>query len=68
MWLATSILGNISFRISINATTADMVILSSWIDIVSFVLDVPLAYALITLIRQLNALQLRGQDYSQTFA
>jgi hypothetical protein len=68
LWLATSILGNISFQLSIRANTADAVILGSWIDIVSFALDVPLAYTLITLIRRLNALQLRGHDYSETFA
>lgn len=57
LWIATSILGNISFRVSLGAKTINDFLLGSWIDIISFAVDVPLALLLITLMRQVSANQ-----------
>jgi hypothetical protein len=68
LWLVTSILGNISFRLSLGATTADTLIAASWIEVLSFAIDVPLAVVLIAMIRRFDELQKRGPDYAETFA
>ena len=57
LWILASVLGNISFRMSLNAKTAADLVLSSWVDIVSLAVDVPLAVLLITLMRQISANQ-----------
>lgn len=68
LWIVTMILGNLSFRLSMSATTAEALIAASWIDVATFGLDVPLAFSLITMISRLNELQARGPDYAETFA
>ena len=68
LWLVTNILGNISMRISFSAQTADAVIAGAWIDVVSFAIDVALTLALVRVIRDLSALQDRGERYAETFA
>jgi hypothetical protein len=67
-WLATNILGNISFRISLNANTPEPIITGAWIDVISFVLDIGLTWTFAAVIRDLTALQDRGERYAETFA
>lgn len=57
LWLLASVLGNISFRLSAGAKTVADVTTGGWLDIVSFVVDLPLAVSLIVVIRQLSANQ-----------
>lgn len=57
LWILTNVLGNIGFRLGLNAKTADDFILAAWIDIVSFAIDVPLTLLLISLMRQITANQ-----------
>lgn len=57
LWLLNNVLGNISFRLVGNATTAREVIAGGWLEIVSFAIDVPMAVLLILLIRRLSANQ-----------
>jgi hypothetical protein len=69
LWIVTNVLGNISARLTFDSSSVDNVIASSWLDVASFVLDVPLTITLLMLIRRLNALQLQGQHfYAETFA
>jgi len=67
LWVTTSILSNLSGRLSMDEAP-DALMASAWLDIASFVCDMPLAWLFITLIRRLTDVQLRGQHYSETFA
>lgn len=68
LWLLTSVLGNISTRLSFGATDAGTLLTASWIDVVSFAVDLPLTLVLIRMIRNFDTLQARGPDYAETFA
>lgn len=68
LWLATNFIGNFTTRLSFTATDADTLATARWLDIVSFAIDVPLVFVLITMIRRFDALQARGPDYAETFA
>lgn len=68
LWLLTNGLGNVSTRLTWNGATRESLIASSWIDVVTFAIDIALTYSLITMIRRFNALQTRGPDYAETFA
>lgn len=57
LWLATSILGNISFRVSMSATTVDGQMTAHAIDAFSLLIDVPLAFLFVRLIRSLSHIQ-----------
>jgi len=68
LWLATSIIGNISFRLSLNANDVGTLIAAHWLDVASFFIDIPLSVALIMMIRRFNELQKHGPNYVETFA
>ncbi len=68
LWIVTNILNNISVRLSLGATDAAQLNLASWISVFSFLLDLPLVYCLITMIRQLDRIQGRGSNFAETFA
>ncbi|MEG3177334.1 DUF4328 domain-containing protein [Sphingomonas sp. RB3P16] len=57
LWVLASILGNISFRFSLNAKTISDLTLSAWFDIALLVIDVPMAVLLIVVMRRLTANQ-----------
>ena len=57
LWLATSILGNISFRLSLNADTVSDQLTLDVLNMVSLLIDVPLAFFLAKMIRDLSAAQ-----------
>lgn len=67
LWLATNILGNASFRISMRGGT-DGLIAGSWIDVATVVIDVPLVWCLVQVIRQLTAIQAGADDLGEVFA
>ena len=66
-WLATTILGNISFRIELQGTTVSAAQAGAAIDIVSGILGIPLALLLIRLVRELTAAQ-EAMHHGDTFA
>ena len=57
LWIATSILGNLSFRLSLNAQTVSDQLPVDVIDLFSVVIDIPLALVLATMIRKLSIAQ-----------
>jgi hypothetical protein len=57
LWLATSIVGNISFRVSMSATTVDGQMTAHAIDVFSLLIDVPLAFLFAQLIRSMSQVQ-----------
>jgi Domain of unknown function (DUF4328) len=67
LWLATNILGNISFRLGLRGG-ADGLIASSWIDLVTFLIDVPLVWFLVQVIQQLTAIQRDSKDIGEIFS
>ena len=66
-WLVVNILGNISFRIGMEATTAGGIAIGAAIDVVAGVIGIPLALLLIRLIRALTDAQ-ETRQHSDTFA
>ncbi|MBX3595398.1 DUF4328 domain-containing protein [Sphingomonas sp.] len=62
LWLASSIAGNLSFQISMRMQTVEGLELSAWIDIATFVFDVPLVLVLTRLIARLSAQQAHLND------
>jgi hypothetical protein len=66
-WLATSILGNISFRIELQGSTASAAAFGAAIDVVTGIIGIPLALLLIRLIRELTAAQ-ESRQHGDTFA
>ena len=68
LWLATSILGNITMRLSSGTPDVGRLLAASWLDVVSFAVDVPLTFLLIRMIRRFNELQAHGPNYAETFA
>jgi hypothetical protein len=67
LWIVTNILGNISFRLSMRDDSADMFAMTSMIDVVQSVLNVPLCLILIAIMRRIAAAQARA-PYEETFA
>lgn len=57
LWLASSVLGNVSFRMSVNAHTVSDQLRADAIDLFSIVIDIPLALVLATMIRKLSMAQ-----------
>lgn len=57
LWVASSIAGNIDFRLSMAAKTAPDLITSNWFSAITLAVDIPLAIVLTTLIKQLSAMQ-----------
>ncbi len=68
LWLVSNALGNASTRLSFGKTDAATLIASSWVDIATLAIDIPLAVVLIRMIGQFDDLQARGPDYAETFA
>jgi len=68
LWLVSNALGNVSTRLSFGKADAASLIASSWIDIATLAIDIPLAIVLIRMILQFDDLQARGPDYAETFA
>ena len=66
-WLVTNILGNISFRVAMQGTTAGAAAASAAIDVVAGIIGIPLALLLIRLIRELTAAQ-ESRQHGETFA
>jgi len=54
LWIISSILGNVSFRVARNAETVDQLITSSQITLVDSLLSVPLTIAVIIMIKNYN--------------
>ena len=57
LWIATSILGNISFRLSLRASTVSDQLPVDVLNIVGLFIDIPLAFFLVRIIRELSAAQ-----------
>jgi hypothetical protein len=57
LWLASSMLGNISLRMSLNAQTVSDQLRVDAIDLFSVVIDIPLVLVLATMIRKLSMAQ-----------
>ena len=65
-WLATNILGNISFRIAMQGETAGAAGIGSIIDVISAAIGVPLALLLVRLVRDISAAQ-EEMHHARTF-
>lgn len=57
LWVLTNILGNVSFRLSLNAKTISDLTTGAWLDIVLFLINAPMAVLLIVVMRRLTANQ-----------
>lgn len=57
LWLLGNILGNVSFRLSLNAKTIGDLTTGAWLDIVLFAINLPMALLLIVIMRRLTANQ-----------
>ena len=66
-WLATSILGNISFRIELQGTTVSAPSFAAAVDVLTAIIGIPLSLLLIRLIRELTAAQ-DNKQHGDTFA
>ncbi len=66
-WLATNFIGNASFRIGMEAKTAQASSVAAFLDIVAAIVGIPLALCLIRLIRTLTAAQ-EAMHHGETFA
>ncbi|WP_010218532.1 DUF4328 domain-containing protein [Sphingomonas sp. PAMC 26621] len=55
LWLTSSVLGNVNYRLTANAKTIQDIAVGGWLDIIA--VDVPMAVSLIVLIRRLGANQ-----------
>ena len=58
-WLLTSILGTLSFRVQIHATTIGGAMAADWLDIASSITLVPATYFFLVVVRKLTAEQYR---------
>jgi heme/copper-type cytochrome/quinol oxidase subunit 2 len=56
-WLASTVIGNISFRLSLRADTVSDQMVVSGLNLLSLVVDIPLAFTLAAVIRRLSAVQ-----------
>lgn len=59
LWIATSIWGNIVFRLGMRAETPEQLIMANWAMATSLLIDVPLVLVLTRMIKQLSAMQAR---------
>ena len=66
-WLAGNFIDNASFRISLQSETVEGITYSSCLDILSAIVEIPLALLLIRLIRTLTAAQ-EAMHHGETFA
>lgn len=57
LWLASGILSNISFRVSMSAKTTDMLVLSDGLDLVIAIVGVPLNLVFIRIVEQMKTFQ-----------
>jgi hypothetical protein len=57
LWLVSSILGNLSFRLQLEARSLDMLLASDAVDLVGAVLAVPLNLVFIRIVQRVNAMQ-----------
>jgi Domain of unknown function (DUF4328) len=69
-WLVTSMIDNISFRISLNATTIGAARAAVWFEVASAVAGIPLAFLLIKIVRELTYAQMGNlrSDLEEVFA
>lgn len=61
-WIASSILGNISFRLSLGTQTLDSLSAGGWIDAAALPFDLISAYTLLQLVAQLSQIQHDARD------
>ncbi|MGA0600669.1 DUF4328 domain-containing protein [Caulobacter sp. KR2-114] len=57
LWLLSSILGNLSFRLQLEAKSLDLVLASDVVDIVGAVVAIPLNLVFIRIVRRVNDMQ-----------
>lgn len=60
LWIVSNILGNLSFRLSTKIHTVAGAIASDYVDVLSAVIEVPLALALIRIVTRITDLQARN--------
>ncbi len=56
-WIASSIISNIDFRLSMHAETAEQLITASWFTVAAVPVDIALTIALTTIMRRLSQMQ-----------
>ncbi|MCP8889224.1 DUF4328 domain-containing protein [Sphingomonas faeni] len=56
-WIASSIISNIDFRLSMRAETAEQLIAASWFTVAAVPVDIALTIALTTIMRRLSQMQ-----------
>ena len=56
-WIASSIISNIDFRLSMQAETAEQLIAASWFTVAAVPVDIALTIALATIMRRLSQMQ-----------
>jgi len=57
LWLLSSVLGNLSFRLQLEAKTLDMLVASDAVDLVGAMVAVPLNLVFINIVRRVSAMQ-----------
>lgn len=57
LWVATSLLGNVTFRLSLHAETNEAVIAADWFYVASLIIDLPLTVLLCRLLTDISTLQ-----------
>jgi Domain of unknown function (DUF4328) len=67
LWLASSIIGNISFRLSLDGNR-DTLVMASWLNAAVILVDIPLAWALIQMMQRFSEVQREARDPSGVFA
>lgn len=60
LWLVSSILGNLSFRLQLEAKTLDMVLASDGIDLAVAALGIPLNLVFIRIVRRVSDMQVQA--------
>ncbi|RZM16111.1 MAG: DUF4328 domain-containing protein [Sphingomonas sp.] len=56
-WIASSLISNIDFRLSMHAETAEQLITASWFTVAAVPVDIALTIALTTIMRRLSQMQ-----------
>ena len=57
LWIATSVISNASFRLSMRSSSAETLLAVNTIDLTSNLLEIPLAIVFIMMVRKLTAMQ-----------
>ena len=63
LWLASSILGSVSFRVYMSAQTLSGAGVSAWVDVVTALVAIPLDLIFIRVVRELTQLQVTALTY-----